>query len=250
MIFYYLLAAAAVSSFIGSVAGIGGGILLLASLSYLVVPTAIVPIHGAVQAASCLTRVTLFKDSIKWRVATSFYLGLLPGTVVSAFLLKSFLRLNPHAILILIAVYIMYFLFRQEKAVNIVVGDNSQSIVVVGFLCGVLGMIVGSTGPIVSAWLLKNNIVKDDHIATKSAMQLIANLTKVIMFVTVLGFPFMEYTSVLIWMFITVVAFTYLGKRALGYLSDSTFAVMVKVILFAVAINILMNELPKLLAGV
>ena len=53
------IAAASMSAIVGSSTGIGGGVILLIFLAYVANPIAIVPIHGCVQAFSCLTRLVV-----------------------------------------------------------------------------------------------------------------------------------------------------------------------------------------------
>ena len=243
----YLAVAAAVSSVVGSVTGIGGGILLLVSLSYLVSASAIVPIHATVQSVSCFSRVLAFKRHIRWDITVKFYLGMVPCTVLAALLAKYILSISPSILLIMIGTYVLFVALKGKKSQKEHI-SRSNNIIFVGALCGLLGIFVGSTGPILSSWLLDRGILKEGHVATKSAMQLLAHTMKIVVFVWFLGFALVEFVPVLILMCTIAVVCTFIGKGILSHLDDRIFSMSIRVLLVIVSLNILINEIPKVLA--
>ena len=109
-------------------------------------------------------------------------------------------------------------------------------------------MFVGSTGPIVSGWLLKRGVVKEPHIGSKSVMQGSAHLVKLPLFAWGLDFDFSPYLVPIAIMIVGVIFGTFVGKKLLNQMSSSRFSVIVKALLMVIAIRILWVEIHALFA--
>ncbi|RLB53602.1 MAG: hypothetical protein DRJ42_11460 [Deltaproteobacteria bacterium] len=251
------------SATLSAVTGIGG-VLLLSGLLVAVPTVAVVPLHGAVQLAAGGSRVLGFRKHIRWDVALPFMAGLLPGSLVGIGAVAWLAAISPSVLKALIAVTILLSLTVRPKtsqtrpaAQALVGGGQSEAatavtshrllFVSVGMLVGVLGIIVGAAGSIVTQALLTAGVVKEEHIATKSTIQATSNLIKVPLFGFALSFDYAEYALPLTVMMVAVVAGTFLGKRLLGMLSTQRFVFLARALLFLVAMQMLVAEAARAL---
>lgn len=249
-VFISLSLLAGLASMVSAITGVAGGVLLLSGLVLSIPATAVVPIHGLVQFTAGASRMLAFRRHIQWGVVFPFLLTMVPGACVGAYGLSYLFALNPSWLLVLIALVITFTL-RPNKQGNKdgkqIAQNDSSSLLFLGFGCGILGMFVGSTGPIVSGWLLKHGILKERHIGSKSVMQGSAHLIKVPLFALGLDFDFSPYAMPLMGMMLMVLVGTWFGKWCLNRVAPQTFALMTRCILIIIAVKIFITEIPKLL---
>jgi uncharacterized membrane protein YfcA len=239
-----------------AVTGIGGGMILLSGL-LLVLPTAaIVPVHGAVQLAAGSSRVAGFWKHIRWDVALRVSLGIIPGSLLGLGLVAWLAGISPGIWKVLIAIAILASLIPAKKrkaapdaeeagdvAASPAIGRKQTALFVsMGLVLGTVGIVVGSTGPLMTQTLLRAGVVKEAHVATKAAVQSFGHLLKLPLFGLALSFDYGAYTLPLIAMIAAVIAGTWLGKRLLEKLSADRFVAVSRVLLFLIAIQILVAE--------
>lgn len=269
------------SATLSAVTGIGG-VVLLSGLLLAVPATAVVPLHGAVQIAAGGSRVIGFRKYIRWDVALPVMVGLIPGSLLGIGAVAWLAAISPSVLKALIAITILLSLTIRPKLrptaacppdcrgacpeacltvgtgtgpaagagrLRVVPATHSHRLVfvAVGALVGVLGIIVGAAGSIVTQALLTAGVVKEEHIATKSAIQATSNVIKVPLFGFALSFDYGEYALPLAIMMAAVVAGTFLGKRLLGMLSTTRFVFLARALLFLVAMQMLVAEAARAL---
>ena len=74
-----LIAASFFTSGLTAAAGIGGGLLMLALMTYLLPIAVLIPVHGLVQLASNAGRSWVQRPNINWRVTILFLVGTVSG---------------------------------------------------------------------------------------------------------------------------------------------------------------------------
>jgi len=233
---------------ISAITGVAGGVLLLSGLVLFVPAGAVVPIHGLVQFTAGISRMIAFRTHIQWSLVFPFVLTMIPGACLGAYGLSRVYALNPSWLLVIIALVIT-FTIRPRTHVNApsgLVQHSTLNLGILGFSCGILGMFVGSTGPIVSGWLLNHGIVKEAHIGSKSVMQGSAHLVKIPLFTWGLSFDFIPYTQALVGMIAMVLLGTWIGKWYVQRVSTRAFSLITRVILSVIALKIFITEVPKL----
>ena len=77
-----LIFASFFTSALTAAAGIGGGLLMLAIMIYLLPIAALIPVHGLVQLGSNASRTWVQRANINWRVTWIFLVGSLLGAVL------------------------------------------------------------------------------------------------------------------------------------------------------------------------
>ena len=246
-----LVLLAGFSAIMSAITGVGGGVILLSGLILCVPVGAVVPIHGVVQFSAGASRIIAYRSFINWSVVRPFVLGMVPGALLGCYGLSLLQQLNPSWLLLAIASVILYTLLPTKPVPMPSASSNSADMLglgLLGFSCGLLGMFVGSTGPLVSGSLLKRNILKEAHIASKSVMQGSAHLMKIPLFAWGLNFDFGPYVWTLLAMVGMVIVGTVIGKWCLARISTQRFAGIVRILLLLVVVKILWTELSKLIA--
>ncbi|MGE0789052.1 MAG: TSUP family transporter [Sandaracinaceae bacterium] len=240
------LAAAVVALAFGSavlsvVTGAAGGVILLSGLLLLAPASAVVPVHGVVQTAGCLTRIGAFHRHVRWDIVGRFVVGVVPGALIGTFVIERLLDLNESVVKLIIAVAILLSLFAHK--IKIEASPKSlRAFYGVGFATGLLGMVAGSTGPITSQALLLYGVDKEPHVATKSVVQAIGHGIKIPLFGMALGFDFGEWALPILGMTVMTVLGTLVGKRLLDKMSHAHFELGARVLLGIVAIQIAVTE--------
>jgi uncharacterized membrane protein YfcA len=237
------------ASIVSAITGVAGGVLLLSGLILWVPATAVVPIHGLVQFAAGASRMIAFRHHINWSVVGPFIATMIPGACLGAYGLTFLYEINPSWVLLSIALVIAYTIRPQTThgTKSRIQRQRHSGLLTLGFACGILGMFVGSTGPIVSSWLLKNGVLKEAHIGSKSVMQGSAHLVKIPLFTIGLNFDFSPHSDAIVGMVVLVFMGTWFGKWCLKRVSKRMFALMTKCILVSIVLKILITEIPKVL---
>ncbi len=256
-----LVALALAASALSAVTGVAGGVILLSGLLLVVPTTAVVPLHGAVQLSACGARIAGFRRHIRWDVAFRFIAGLIPGSLLGLALVAWLVSISPSVLKALIATAILLSLLapgkkrktrsKEDAAKDVPVDARRHGVlfVTMGTVVGALGILVGSTGPIVTQTLLTTGVVKEEHVATKSAIQAIAHFLKLPLFGLALSFDYGPYALPLALMMAAVVVGTFVGKRVLAKLSTDRFVFLARALLFLIAVQILVAEAAHALAA-
>lgn len=242
-----LAALAMVSAGISAVIGMAGGITLLSGMLLVIPRATAVPIHGVVQLASNSTRLIVFLKHVRWRIVAWFGLAAAPGAALGATVVTAV----PDAWLtggigafILVATH-------APKAKTARPGGLERAWIFapVGLAAGFLGMLVGATGPLIAPFFLRENVLKEELIATKAFCQAFVHLWKLPAFMAI-GFDYGEYTGALALLVAMVIVGTLVGKRLLNKVSERLFIVLIKTALTAIALKLLLYDaLPALLSS-
>jgi uncharacterized membrane protein YfcA len=234
----FLSAVAFVTSALTAVVGAGGGTLLIATMLQVMSPAAAIPVHGTVQLASNASRVWLFRRHMAWPIIIRFS-ALLPLGVVLGLML--FQGLPKEVIQGLIGCFVLLTLAtRQLKALQ---GKNLPlwAFVPVGFVTGVLNMIVGVIAPILGVLVIRKDLTKEQVVGTLGFFGFIGNVLKIAGF-TVVGFSFREYGWTIAAMVPAAVIGTRVGKAVLSNLDEKYFLMAFRAVLVALGLKLIVYD--------
>jgi uncharacterized protein len=234
----FLSAAAICTSALTTVVGAGGGTALLAIMLQVMSPAAAIPVHGAVQLASNTMRVWLFRRHMAWPIILRFA-ALMPLGVAVGLLL--FQGLPTEVIQILIGCFILVTLtVRQLRFLR---GRELPlwAFVPVGFLTGVLNMIVGVIAPILGVLVIRKDLTKEQVVGTLGFFGLVGNILKVAGF-TLVGFSFREYGPAILCMIPAAMIGTRVGQSLLSRLNERSFLFVFRFILVVLALKLIVYD--------
>ena len=223
------------AAIIGGATGLGGGTLLLAIIMMLVSTEYVIPLHAALQFISNGTRVTIFRKHVNWGITGYFMMGILPGVLLGIY---TFTLLDQSTIRLVMALFILLSVHLPKFKSSS--DSNLKIFIPVGFVSGVIGIFFGAIGPFISPFFLRNDILKEELVATKATVQLISHFLKIPLF-GVIGINVFHYWPLILILSIFLIAGTLIGKKLLNKLSKKHFKNIFKIILTLIAIRILVG---------
>jgi uncharacterized membrane protein YfcA len=201
-----LVAIAAGTSTLTAITGIGGGMMLIAIMPGFLPAAAIVPVHAAVQLFSNSSRAFFGWRFIRWEFVLGFVGGAIAGGAIAAGITREIdLQYSP----LFIAAYILYSVWGPGLKLNI---PSAGEFVVIGAAQTGLSMIVGATGPLGQAALVRRGLQRDALVVSAALMMTFTHMIKIVLF-ALLGFSFATYWKLIAGMSAAVVAGAWLGTH-------------------------------------
>ncbi len=221
---------------ISAITGMGGGIALLSVMTFLSYShRELVALHGLIQLVSNSSRMFFLKESVDKIILKSFIYGLIPSAILIMFILKELGDLQK--LQLLIAGIIFYVLFKPKKMKPLKI--KKTSFYFLGIYVGLLGPLIGATGPLLAPFFLRDDLTKNEIISTKAAVQMLGHFIKIPIFLYA-GF---NYFSLNLWEVIGFLVLTILGTRfgvyLLKLLSEKVFRMIYKSVLLLSALRII-----------
>lgn len=194
----------------------------------------LIPIHGMVQLVSNSTRTWYLRKWLKSKMILPFLIGSPLGALVSTLLIKKLD--SPNIPLLLIATMILYTIFKPKRLPELKLPNWAYGII--GFISGMLGILVGATGPFLAPFFIRDDLSKEEVVANKSGMQIITHATKVPAFFY-LDFKYFDHMPVIAAMTLAAVLGTKYGVILLGKINERVFRIFFKSLLMVAALRIL-----------
>ncbi|MCJ8326353.1 MAG: TSUP family transporter [Campylobacterales bacterium] len=222
------------TSTVAGVVGLGGGMILIVVLPSFLPLTALIPVHALTQMSSNFSRAIFgFKD-IQTEVIPKFLFGSLLGISLFAYIIY---YISLSYVPVFIAVYILLSLWSSKFNQRI---KRYESYFLAGFFQTGLSIVVGATGPLTMALLLKDYDDKNKVVATGAALMGITHILKVIVFIF-FGFVFIDYISILTAMIIGAILGSYAGTFLRNKIDGKKFLFALKMLLSALAIKLIIG---------
>ena len=220
-----------------SIAGAGGGTVLLASMLQFMNPSEAIPVHGVIQLSSNIARVWLLRKFVKWTIILKFSLLIPLGVYIG---LEIFRNVDADDIKNLIGLFIIIALVLQNlKSIrNIIITSNWYYLV--GFLTGILNILVGVIAPLLAVIIKHSLNEKKSIVGTLGYFGFVGNFTKIIGF-SLIGFTFIEYIDTFLLMIPATLLGSRIGQYLLDKISNKFFFYIFQVILIALALRLLLT---------
>lgn len=229
-----LTLAALIGATISGIVGMGGGAFLLGVMVVAGLdPSNAIPVHAAVQLVSNATRTWAHRRHIHWKIYLWFAVFALPGPILGMWLLQS---LDTPVVIVVLGVAILYAAWAPKWGLGQL--PIAPAFAIAGFLCGTLGVIVGAVGPIMAPFYLRDELTKEQIIATKALSAATIHVLKLVAFATV-GFEFLKYAGMAVPMALATIIGTYIGKWALQRLTHRHFLLIYRVVLTVLALRLI-----------
>lgn len=240
----FFSAAALLTAMLSAIAGLGGGVILIGLLfaSGMSPPLAL-PLHAGVQLASNGTRSAVYAPHIRWAALALFLLTAIPGPFLIAPLVVD---ANPDWLRLIMAVFIAMGVWPAWAGYLRMHGN--AGLLVAGLIAGVMGPLVGGTGPLVAPFFLRKDWRKEHVIATMAFAQMCSHAVKIVAF-SINGYNVLARLDLLLPMAAAVILGTIIGRRLGGYFSERRFRVLVRTILLLLAAKLAFDGMSGLLGS-
>ncbi|WP_299666422.1 sulfite exporter TauE/SafE family protein [uncultured Psychromonas sp.] len=222
-----------IASVISSATGMAGGVLMFASMNQAIALQPLIAIHGMVQAFSNGVRCWLLRPQILWGMCLPFAFGALIGTAITTYFLISYIS-EGNALFVLL-ILIFYTLCKPKKLPELLLSNNQ--FFSVGILTGSLGIIAGAIDPLLGAFFVRNDLSKEQVVATKSMMQFIAHMIKIPAAIFI-GFSVLENINIIVLFSFVAMLGTQVGVYMLKRIPNNVFFMVMKVALLLAALRI------------
>ena len=215
-----------------AVLGQGGGLMLMGVLATVIPPNAIIPFHGIIQAASNGSRAFLALKHIQWNIILPIVLGTIFGALFVSPLINF---INWQWMQILIGLFILWSVWGKGISLSIPAP-------ILGLVQGSLGVLLGATGPLGNAYLLKKGLDKHGIIASNAVIMFTSHLIKVFVFFMI-GVQLQEYWLLILWLSAAAIIGSFIGNHLRDKLNDKIFFTLFKALLTLLAINMIIKPL-------
>lgn len=230
--FFALCAISFLGSFIAAALGLGGGLLVLASMTLVLSPTVVIPIHGIVQVGSNGFRAWLLRKQALYSIAPAFIVGTLLGAWIGG---KTVFALETWVLQLILGLFVLYATWAPGFSST---RPGPAKFFGAGTFGGFATMFVGGTGPLVAPFVKAACDERQQVVATHAVLMTFQHLFKVIAF-GVLGFAFGPYIPLLVGLLAFGMVGTWVGRQVLDKLPENVFRAGLQAILTLLALRLL-----------
>jgi uncharacterized membrane protein YfcA len=231
-----LLALSAVTSFVTAAFGIGGGVVMVGVLASLLPPTALIPVHGAVQLGSNVGRAAILVRHVGWQALPAYAGGTLAGAALGGLVS---VNLPGAAVQAGVGAFILFSVHVRTPDLGRAAGW------IAGAVASFLSMFFGATGPFVATHVRSLGLGRVEHVATHAAMMTVQHLLKIVAF-GLLGFAFGPYLALTLGMIATGFIGTVIGRHVLMRIDDARFRLALNLILTVLALRLIWTGLAPM----
>lgn len=231
---FLLIISALTTSVISATVGMAGGTVLLSILLLFFSPAISIPLHAANQFVSNFRRCWLLRESIRFEFFYPYAIGAVIGNTASAWIMQK-TQAFEHAP-VLIAVLILYTVFKPKRLPSFT--PHRLGFLFVGLILGFLGMFLGATGLILGTCFVRDDMTKEEVMATQGAIQTISHILKVLGFLWI-GFDYTPWLIPLALMSVATIFGTTYGVSLIRKMSQELFNILFRGVLVISAIQLL-----------
>lgn len=218
------------TSLLTALAGLGGGMLLLALMAQIFAPAILIPLHGVAQFFSNANRGVIHRDKLQWSYLKPFVLG----SIVGAFLFVPLVVfVDPVIGAICVGLFILLVTW-FPRYLNV----SKLHPVLSGGLTSGLGVLFGATGPLAMSAHPKADWSKEEIVGNHGAAMAFQHGVKVLAYL-VAGVQLHKYLLHIGVLFLGAWAGTYIGTHVLKKISNERFKWMLKWVLTILGLRLI-----------
>lgn len=208
--------------------------MMLALMTMIVPLSIIVPLHGIVQLFSNGFRVFVLRRSVHLHTMKFFIGGAAVGGVIGYFLIKEIE--SSTWFLIVVCILLLYIVFKPKRMPDIKL--NALGFFLLGAFTAAVGPLIGTVGPFLAPFFVRDDFAKETIVATKGAAQATVHVIKIPIFLS-LQFAYHDYIPHMLGMIVAAYIGTEIGVRMLYRIDQQRFMVAVKITMLLIAIRLL-----------
>ena len=227
-----LIVASFFTSLMTATVGIGGGVLLLAIMAGSLPVAALIPVHGLIQLGSNGNRAVMTLKHIDRNMLKFFALGAVIGAFLASFVV---VQLPLVFIQFAVAAFILFLVWGSKPKAQEM---KPAGRVMAGFVTTLVSMFVGATGPLVAAFVHRNNYSKMQITGTFASCMTLQHGLKAFVF-TFVGFSFVQWAGLIVAMVLSGALGTYVGLKVLKRVPTQKFMLAFKLVVTLLAFRLL-----------
>jgi uncharacterized protein len=212
--------------------GIGGGVAMLALLSYFMPVAALIPVHGAIQLASNSGRLYVQRRFVSWNRAAPFIAGTVVGAAAGAALV---FRLEEPVMKTALGLFV---LATSWVSFPVLASAGTAIFVLGGTATAFASMFFGATGPLVAIFFANAFADRRQYSGTHAAVMAFQHGAKIAAFAFA-GFAFAAWLPLIAAMAATGYLGTVVGARMLSTLDETRFRQIFRWLITAIALDMI-----------
>lgn len=228
------LLTALLASAVTTITSIGAGLITYGILGLVTNLKTIIPILAPAQLLAVLVRFWLFRQDIQWRLAITFFIGVIPGIFVGMWL---FHLLTELALRRLLGLFLLGFAAYEYLRPSTIQSAAPRLVWLPmgGLAAGAILGSIGVPGPLVAIIFLRYGLIKEALVAMISLFFLIGNLQRTLLYWQE-GLLTADRLGVGVAMGLAMIVGVYVGRQILPRLSRERFVhlVLAMLVLFGV----------------
>lgn len=217
---------------ITTVAGLGGGLLLIGALAAVYPPSVVIPIHGIIQIGSNGGRALVMYRHIMVRFVPPFVAGSVIGVVAGA---NVFVALPTAVLQAILGSFILFILWGPRIGG---LRPNRRTFFGLGIAATFASLFVGVTGPLFAPFLAVASGDRREVVSTHASMMVMLHIFKITAF-SVMGFAFAPYAGLVVGMIATGFIGTLTGRYLLYRIPERAFRIAFKAVMTLLALRLL-----------
>lgn len=209
--------------------GVGGGLLLIGTMSALLPPAAVIPVHAVIMVSSNASRSALLIKDVAWPIIGWFVLGALVGGLIGA---QIVVGLPPMVLRLAVAGFILF----TQWGPTIRFPTGALFYALAGSLSMVLTLFVGASGPFMTAILSRlPSFTRQAVIATAGAAMVVQHAGKAVIF-GLADFPYEDWVGLIVAGVVFGFLGAFVGTRLLKRMDEAFFKKALRLTLTLLAV--------------
>ena len=222
-------------AYLSTVAGMGGGLLILGCCSQIMPLTAVVPLNGVFVLASQVARISQFHQHIAWDITRPFIPGSILGAILGSFI---YFSLPETVIALMLGSVMLWFCWVPSTATSKkLTAKIPHPYFWVGMIHTFLSTLAG-VGGLFQSLMVNSRLDKKSIVATIATTLFAMSLFKTCGYI-VAGFDYLAYLPVILLSWVTGILGTAIGKRSLHKVSDQFFRWLLKAMVSIFSLRLL-----------
>lgn len=221
----------------GIIAGLGGGVMLLAVMATVFPPSALIPLHGAIQVGNNVSRCIILRRHIAWGLVPAFAVGAAFGAVIGG---QIVVALPTSLLQSVLGAFVLYVCWAPKP--ESLQSYSGLKFFILGTVGTLVSMFVGATGVLLAPFIRAATANRLHYLASHSCLMILLHGLKLSAFVA-LGFSLHDYFPLLAAMITTSALGNYFGQKLSSKLSEKLFHRIFQVTLTILSLRLLYSGL-------
>ncbi len=234
-----LVIAATITTFLGTVTGTAGGLMLLAIMTFFFPLAVLIPMHTFIQLGAGSSRSFMMWRYVKKTLIVPFAIGSCIGAFAGA---QIFVTLPSELLQGILGIFILIVMWTPRLGAG---GPERLRFGILGAAATFLGIFVSATGTFLSPFIAHASSDRRIHVSTMATLMAISHITKLVAF-GVVGMAVGAYLPLIALMICGTVLGTWLGQHALNKIPEKLFRQVFRILLTLLAIRLLVGAATEL----